>query len=171
MKCYYLVVGNYSMPFKRFGLQDKIIIIIAIAVISVVSVSTYIAMWLTRLPVEEELYRKNIAQARLTAQQLVQDQLFQKPDSLLQTLRQIQIIFPGVQQSDVYLHGPDRHLIATTAPAGEHLELDNLPGVKTYNEYEWIDEDQITIETPDGKYWIISTALRDGGQRRRLPGS
>jgi two-component system NtrC family sensor kinase len=152
------------MPFKRFGLQNKIIIIIAIAVISVVSVSTYIAMWLTRLPVEEELYRKNVAQARLTAQQLEQDQLFQKPESLLQTLRQIQSIFPGVQQSDVYLHGPDHHLIATTAPAGEHLELDNLPGVKTYNEYEYIDEDQLTIETPDGKYWIISTALRDGGR-------
>src|SRR5271169_332841 len=100
MKCYDHFVGNSIMPFKRFGLQNKIIIIIAIAVISVVSVSTYIAMWLTRLPVEEELYRKNIAQARLTAQQLVQDHLFQKPDSLLQTLRQIQNLFPGVQQSD-----------------------------------------------------------------------
>jgi uncharacterized iron-regulated membrane protein len=39
------------MPVTRFGLQNKIIIIIAVAVISVVGVSTYIAMLLTRLPV------------------------------------------------------------------------------------------------------------------------
>ena len=152
------------MPFSRFGLQNKIIIIIAIAVISVVGVSTYIAMLLTRLPVEEELYRKNLSQAKLIAQQLVQDKLLQNQKSLLQTLQQIQSYFPGVQQSDVYLHLPTHHLISTTASENEHLELDNIPGIERYNEYERPDDDQITIETPDGKFWIMSTTLREGGR-------
>jgi two-component system NtrC family sensor kinase len=150
------------MPFTRFGLQSKIIIIIAVAVISVVGVSTYIAMLLTRLPVEEDLYRKNLAQARFTAQQLVQHQSLQNPDRLLQTLRQMQTFFPGVQQSDVFLHSAGHLLVATTAPAGSHQELDNTPGIESYNEFERPGEDQLTIETPDGKYWIIATALRDG---------
>ena len=51
------------MPFTRLGLQGKIIAIIAATVILVVGVSTYIAMWLTRLPVEEEIYRKALQQA------------------------------------------------------------------------------------------------------------
>ena len=42
----------------RFGLQSKIIIIFALAVVSVVVVSTYIAMLLTRQLVEEEIYSK-----------------------------------------------------------------------------------------------------------------
>ncbi|MHB8654348.1 MAG: sensor histidine kinase [Terriglobia bacterium] len=151
-----------SIRFSRFGLQNKIIIIIAIAVISVVGVSTYIAMILTRLPVEEEIYRKNLSQSKLIAQQLVQDNLLQNQKNLLQTLQQIQTYLPGVQQSDVYLHAPTHHLISTTAPENEHLELDNISGIERYNEYERADDDQITIETPDGKFWIISTTLRDG---------
>ena len=151
-----------NMRFSRFGLQNKIIIIIAIAVISVVGVSTYIAMLLTRLPVEEEIYRKNLSQARLMAQQLVRDNLLQDPQSLQQTLEQFQTYFPGVLQSDVYLHGPTHHLISTTAPEAEHVELDSIPGIERYNEYERPGDDQITIETPDGKYWIMSTELRDG---------
>jgi signal transduction histidine kinase len=155
-------LGIKSMHLSRFGLQNKIIIIIAIAVISVVGVSTYIAMLLTRLPVEEEIYRKNLSQAKLIAQQLVQDKLLQDQKSLLQTLQQIQTYFPGVQQSDVYLHVPTHHLISTTASENEHLELDNIPGIERYNEYERPADDQITIETPDGKFWIIGTNLRDG---------
>ncbi len=151
------------MHFSRFGLQNKIIIIIAIAVISVVGVSTYIAMLLTRLPVEEELYRKNLSQAKLTAQHLVDDQSLQNKESLLQNLREMQTYFPGIQQSDVYLHSPAHHLIATTASDNEHLELDNIPGIEHFNEYERPDEGQITIETPDGKFWIIGTILVEGG--------
>jgi len=59
------------MPFTRLGLQGKIVVIIAITVVFVVGVSTYIAMWLTRLPVEEDLYRKALQQARSTSHQLV----------------------------------------------------------------------------------------------------
>jgi signal transduction histidine kinase len=151
------------MPFSRFGLQNKIIIIIAVAVISVVGVSTYIAMLLTRLPVEEELYRKNLSQARLTAQHLVDDQSLKNQASLIQNLRQMQAYYPGVQQSDVYLHGTSHHLVATTAPDGDHPELDNIPRIESYNEYERPDTDQITIETPDGKFWIIGTILRENG--------
>jgi len=153
-----------NMRFSRFGLQNKIIIIIAIAVISVVGVSTYIAMLLTRLPVEEEINRKNLSQAKLIAEQLVRDKLLQDPQSLLQALQQFQTYFPGVQQSDVYLHGPTHHLISTTAPEAEHVELDSIPGIERYNEFERPGDDQITIETPDGKYWIMSTALRDGNR-------
>lgn len=152
------------MHFSRFGLQNKIIIIIAVAVISVVGVSTYIAMLLTRLPVEEELYRKNLSQARLTAQHLVYDQSLQNHEILIQNLEQMQTYFPGVQQSDVYLHSPSHHLIATTVPDAEHMELDSIPSIETYNEYERPDGDQITIETPDGKFWIISTNLRQNGE-------
>ena len=42
----------------RFGLQSKIIILFSLAVVSVVGVSTYIAMLLTRQLVEEEIYGK-----------------------------------------------------------------------------------------------------------------
>lgn len=152
------------MPFTRFGLQSKIIIIIAVAVIVVVGVSTTIAMLLTRLPVEEELYRKNINQARLIAEQLARDGSLDNTDALLQDLRQMQTYLPGVQQSDVFLHEPVHRLFATTALGGEHLELDNVPGIETYNEYERPDDDQNTIETPDGKYWIIGTTLRENGR-------
>ena len=43
---------------SRFGLQSKIIIILAVAVVSVVGLSTYLAMVLTRQLVEEAIYRK-----------------------------------------------------------------------------------------------------------------
>src|SRR5438034_11825273 len=71
------------MSFTRLGLQGKIIAIIAATVILVVGVSTYIAMWLTRLPVEEEIYRKALQQARLTAYQLADKGALQNPQDLL----------------------------------------------------------------------------------------
>jgi two-component system NtrC family sensor kinase len=157
-------LGFNTMQFSRFSLQNKIIIIIAVAVISVVGVSTTIAMLLTRLPVEEELYRKNLAQARLTAQHLMDDHALTNPQDLIENLKQMQAYFPGIQQSDVYVHFPTHRLIETTAPDQEHLELDNIPGIEHYNEYEPPNEDQITIETPDGKFWIIGTILREKGQ-------
>ena len=152
------------MPFTRLGLQGKIIAIIAATVILVVAVSTYIAMWLTRLPVEEEIYRKALQQARLTAYQLVDKGALENPQDLLSVLGRIEHDLPGVRQSDVYLHSPQPHLVTTTNPRGEHLELDQLPGIENYNEFERPDDDQIAIETPDGDYWIISTAIRERGE-------
>ncbi len=70
------------MFFKRYGLQTKIIFIIAITVISVVTVSTFIAMILTGQLVEEEVYRRALAQARLTAHALVNEQAFDDPEAL-----------------------------------------------------------------------------------------
>jgi len=151
------------MPFTRLGLQGKIVVIIAITVVFVVGVSTYIAMWLTRLPVEEDLYRKALQQARSTSHQLVDRGALENPDSLLKALKQMEHDLPGTKQSDVYLHDPQPHLAITTNPRGEHLELDQIPNIESYNEYEQPDEDQIAIETPDGDHWIISTALRDQG--------
>ena len=58
------------MQFGRFSLQTKILIILATTVVLAVGISTYIAMWLTRDPVEAEIYRKALAQARLTAHDL-----------------------------------------------------------------------------------------------------
>ena len=52
------------MTQSRFVLQTKIIIIFALAVVSVVGVSTSIAMLLTRQLVEEEIYSKACTQAR-----------------------------------------------------------------------------------------------------------
>ncbi len=155
------------MFFTRFGLQSKIIIIFALVVISVLGVSTAIAMWLTRLPVETEIYRKALAQARLTAHQLVDKGLLQDSENLLKALRQIEHDLPDVKQSDVYLHSPQHHLVTTTNAAGEHLELDHVADIESYNEFERPDEDlenQIAIETPDGKFWIIGTSIRDQGQ-------
>lgn len=151
------------MSSTRLRLQTKIFIIIAIAVISVVGVSTYIAALLTPLPVTEEIYRKTLSQSKLTAQQLVRDQLLEDPKNLLRALYQMQSYFPGVRQSDVYLHYPNHTLIATTDPKGEHVEIDNVEGIENYNEYERIDNEQFSIETPDGKYWIISTELLERG--------
>lgn len=156
------------MSRTRFGLQSKIIIIIALTVTIVVGVSTYIAMWLTRLPVEEDTYNRTLAQARLTVNQLADQGKIQDPASVLRVLRQVEHDFPAIKQSDVYLHqrdGQGRHeLIASTNPGGEHLELDNLPNIESYNEFERPDRDQVAIETPGGKFWIVGTSILDQGQ-------
>ena len=155
------VVG--VMKLSRFGLQAKIIIIIAVAVVSVATVSTYIAMLLTRQLVEEEIYRKALAQARATAHQLVNGGALKSPDHLQQVLRQMMRDLQGVRQADVYLHEPVHHLEATTQPQATHLELDNIPNIGTYNEFERPDDDEVTIETEDGKFWIMGVTIRNQG--------
>ncbi len=148
------------MAFSRSGLQAKILIMIMIAVVSVVGVSTYLATWLTRLPVEEEIYRKALGQAKLTAHQVSDDQALGNSQNALRILRQVQHDSPGIIQADVYLHDlhePEHKLLVSTDQRGDHLELDRLADVERYNEFERPDPDQITIETPDGKYWIIGT--------------
>ena len=153
------------MRFTPLGLQGKIILIITLTVVSVVSVSTYIAMWLTKLPVEEEIYRKALVQARAAADEIVNQRALQNPQTLGRALRQFQLHFAGLAQADVYLHEPSQ-LLATTAPRGEHVELDRLSGVERYNEFERPNEpndDQITIESPDGRYWIVGTTILNQG--------
>ena len=152
------------MPPTPSSLQSKIIIIIIITVIIVVGGSTYIAAWLTREPVEEEIYRKAVSQAELTAHQLGDREALRVPDKLGQTLHQTEHDLPGIVQSDVYLHEPIHRLVITTKPGGEHLELDNIRNIEAYNEYFRPNEDQVTIETPEGDYWILSTPLRDQGR-------
>lgn len=152
------------MQKRRFGLQAKLILIIVATVVVTVAISTYLAMWLTRDPVEAEIYRKALAQAELTAHELVRNGALEDPAQLLQTLRQTQHDLPGVVQSDVYAHRPVHRLVTTTLPSGQHLEIDNLPGIKKYNAYYRPDENQASIETPNGKYWIIGTTIRSGGQ-------
>lgn len=158
-----MVGGDESMSFARFGLQTKIIIIIAMVVMFVVGVSTYIAMLLTRQLVEEEIYRKALAQAKATAHELVNEGALDKPDKLQDLLRQMQRDLPGVRQADVYLHNPDHHLVATTSWQDPHLELDHLPNIEQYFEFERPDEDTVTIETTDGKNWIMGTPIRNRG--------
>ena len=150
------------MFLSRFGLQSKIIIILAVAVVSVVGVSTYLALLLTRQLVEEAIYRKVLAQALATSHQLVNGHELASPENLLGRLRQVQRDFKGIEQGDVYLHEPAHTLVATTDPSGQHLELDVIRDIQTYNEFEQAGEDQITIETPDGRNWIMSTPIRDG---------
>jgi len=150
---------------SRFGLQTKIITIIAAAVVFVTVVSTFIAMLLTRLPVEEEIYRRALLQAKSWANLMVEQHALGDPEALAVMLRQRQGDFPGVKQSDVYLHSSPHRLLATTDPKGDHLELDNTTGIESYNEYDRSpDSGQISIETPDGDFWIISTALREQGR-------
>lgn len=145
------------------SLQSKIIIIIAATVISVLVVSSSIAMVLTRQLVEEEIYRKALAQARATAHQLVNEADFDNTQKLGGILRQIEHDFPSVTQADFYLHEPEHRLVATTGPTGNHLELDNVRSIENYNEFERPDEDTITIETPDGKFWVMATTIQQQG--------
>ncbi len=151
------------MRASRFGLQGKIIVITALAVVTVTAVSTVIAMVLTQQLVEEEIYRKALAQARVAAHQLVNEDALSNPDRLGRILGQVLRDLPGVRQADVYLHAPDHHLAATTQTQAAHLELDNTPRIDTYNEFERPDDDEITIETNDGKYWIMGVTVRDQG--------
>jgi len=152
------------MFLKRYGLQTKIIFIIAITVVSVVTVSTFIAMLLTRQLVEEEVYRRALAQARLTAHALVNERAIEDPQALMRGLRQIENDLPSVKQADVFLHSSEHRMLATTDPAAPHLELDHTPNIESYFEFEHLPgEDAITIETPDGEFWIMGmTILKQG---------
>ncbi|MGD0128617.1 MAG: ATP-binding protein [Terriglobia bacterium] len=152
------------MTQSRFNLQTKIIIIFAIAVVSVVGVSTYIAMLLTRLLVEEEIYGKACTLARSAAHQLVNEDALQDTAKLQRVLKQIQHDMPGVRQADVYLHESPHQLEATTAPQAKHLELDNIPGIERYDEFDRPDDETLTIETDQGRYWIIGVTIRSQGQ-------
>ena len=152
------------MTQSRFVLQTKIIIIFALAVVSVVGVSTSIAMVLTRQLVEEEIYSKACTQARSTAHQLANEDALQDTTKLQRVLKQILHDMPGVRQADVFLHGSPHQLEATTAPQAEHLELDNIPGIQHYDEFERPDDESLTIETDHGRYWIIGVTIRSQGQ-------
>jgi two-component system NtrC family sensor kinase len=150
--------------FVRLSLQVKIIVIFAATVMVVLAVSTFIATYLTNDPVESELYNKALAQARLTAHQIAAPDTLARPGVLLPALHQLQHDLPGILQADVFVHNPDHHLVATTNPRGQHLELDNTPNIETYNEYFRRGEDQETIETENRKSWIISTTIRAQGE-------
>ncbi|HEX5413087.1 MAG TPA: ATP-binding protein [Terriglobia bacterium] len=152
------------MMFRRLGLQGKIVLITAVAVISVVAVSTYIAMLLTRQLVEEDTYRKALAQARSIAQQLVDEHALENPPILMRALRQLEHDFPGITQADVFTHVPRHELVATTDPDGQVLELDTIRDIENYDDYQRAEADQITIDTPDGNYWIMGTAIRLDGR-------
>jgi signal transduction histidine kinase len=148
----------------RFTLQTQIITFAALAFISVVGISTYIATLLTRGIVEEEIYDKALAHAKATARELVSREALENENEFLQALHQMERGLPGVQQSDVYLHLPEHRLLASTVPHGEHQELDHLPRIESYFEFERPDKDTITIETPDGKSWVIGSTIRQGEQ-------
>ncbi len=153
--------------FGRLSLQAKIIAIFAVTVMVVVGISTLIATFLTRDPVESELYRKALAQARQMAHQIAAPDTLARPDVLVPDLRQLQHDSPGIIQADVYVHEPYHQLVATTNPRGQHLELDDIPRVESYNEYYKPPEgheDQESIETDDSRAWIISTTIRAQGE-------
>ena len=152
------------MTQSRFGLQTKIIIIFTVAVVSVVGVSTYIAMLLTQQLVEEEVYSKTLAQARATAHQLVNVDALQDTGKLQRVLKQMQRDLPGVRQADVYVHGSPHRLEATTSPQGEHLELDNIPGIEHYDEFVRPDDESLAIETNNGKFWVMGVTILSEGQ-------
>lgn len=152
------------MTARRLSLQAKIIAIISVTLISVVVVSTLIAMFLTRQPVEEEIYRKALAQANVTARQLVNEHALGNTEDLLRILRQTETDFPSVHQADVYLHSPEHRLLATTTPDSQHMELDDIHDIDRYYEYERPDPNTITIETSDGENWILGTAIREQGR-------
>ena len=159
-----LSVRGVNGMFGRLSLQVKIIGIFAVTVMVVLGVSTLIATFLTRDPVESELYRKALAQARQTAHQIAAPDTLARPDVLGPGLRQLQHDSPGIVQADVYSHGQNHHLVATTNPHGQHLELDDIPNVESYNEYYKPFDDQESIETENRKAWIISTTINAQGE-------
>src|SRR5579859_5421655 len=140
------VVEYRRMFFSRFGLQSKIIIILFVAVVSVATVSTYLAMLLTRQPVEEAIYRKVLSQALATAHEF-RDLDLGNAGKLQARLREVQRDFKGVEQCDVRAHDAAHSLVATTDPSGAHLELDATSGIEQYNEFESAGQDQVSIET------------------------
>ena len=150
--------------FDRLSLQVKIIGIIAATVMVVLGVSTLIATFLTRDPVEAELYRKALVQARETARQIAAPDTLARPEVLVPALKQLQHDSPGIIQADVYVHEPHDHLVATTNASGQHLELDNIPNVESLKEYYKPYEDQESIETENRKSWIISTTISAQGK-------
>lgn len=152
------------MMFDRLSLQAKIVGIIIATVVVVLGVSTLIATFLTRDPVEAELYNKALDQARLTAHQLAAADTLGRPEILLLTLRQLLKDTPSIIQADVYAHDRDPRLVATTAPNGKHLELDHLPNIESYNEYYRRNEDQESIEPENREFWVISTTVRSHGE-------
>ncbi|MFB3922830.1 MAG: sensor histidine kinase [Terriglobia bacterium] len=152
------------MRVPPIGLQAKIITFAAFLCITVVGISTYIASLLTRSIVEEEIYVKGLAIARSTARELVGREGLESPSTLLQTLRQVEKDFPSVQRADVFSHAPEHRLVSSLGYGGEPQELDNLPGIEGYYEFERPDSDTLTIETPDGKSWVMATTIRDEGR-------
>ena len=150
--------------FGRLSLQVKIIAIFAVTVMVVVGISTLIATFLTRDPVESELYRKALAQARQTAHQIAAPGTLARPDVLVPDLRQLQHDSPGIIQANVYAHEPYHRLVATTNPRGQNLELDDIPNVESYNEFYKPYDDQESIETEDRRAWIISTTISAQGK-------
>ena len=150
--------------FDRLSLQVKIIVIFTATVMVVLAVSTLLATFLTRDPVEGELYRKALAQAQLTAHQIAAPDTLARPEVLVPALRQLQHDLPGIIQADVYVNGQTHHLVATTNPHGQHLELDNIPNVESYNEFYRPNQEQESIETEDSRSWIISTNVSAQGE-------
>ena len=150
--------------FYRLSLQVKIVVIFTATVMVVLGVSTLIATFLTRDPVESELYHKALAQARLTAHQIAAPDTLARPDVLGPALRQLLHDLPGIIQADVFGHDRNHHLVATTNPQGQHLELDYIPNVESYNEYLRANEDQESIETENRRSWIISTTISAQGE-------
>ena len=151
--------------FDRLSLQVKIIGIIAATVMVVLGVSTLIATFLTQDPVEAELYRKALVQARQTANQISSADTLTKPEALVPALKQLRHDSPGIIQADVFVHEANHHhLVATTNPLGQHLELDEIPDVESLKEYYKPDDDQESIETENRSAWIISTTIRAQGQ-------
>lgn len=149
---------------SRFGLQSKIVLITATAIILVVGVSTLTALWLTSGPVEEEVYRRALVMGRLTIPQLVNKDGLQDSETLTRTLTRLQHEMAGLEQCDVYAHQPEHRQIVTTVPKAEHLELDNIANIEDYDEFFRPGKDQISIETPDDDFWIISTTIHAQGQ-------
>ena len=149
--------------FSRLSLQVKIVVIFTATVMAVVGISTLITTYLTRDPVEGEIYRRALAQAQLTAHQLGAPETLERRDFLDAILRQLKHDSPGTIQADVFVHSPDHHLVATTDPNGQHLEIDNVPNIESYNEYWRPKDDQQSIETNKPRAWLISTTIRSQG--------
>ena len=147
----------------RLSLQVKIVGIVTVTVMVVLAVSTLIATFLTRDPVESEFYRRALAQSRQTARQIAVPGTLARPDILVPALKQLQHDSPGILQADVYVHEPRHRLVASTNAQGQHLELDDIPNVETYKEYYKPFDDQASVETENRKAWIIGTTVSADG--------
>ena len=130
----------------------------------VLGVSTLIATFLTRDPVESELYNKALAQARLTAHQIAAPDTLARPDVLVPLCANFSTISPGIIQADVYAHDYDHHLVATTNPPANIWSSTTSPMLKVITSIGRPNQDQESIETENRRAWIISTTIRAQGE-------
>ena len=131
----------------RLSLQVKIIGIFAVTVMVVLVVSTLIATFLRATRWKASFTARRSRRPGRPLTRSPRRKSWPAPTCWSPSLSQLQHDAPGILQADVYVHSPNHHLVASTNPHGQHLELDDIPDIETYLEFYKPFNDQESIET------------------------